>query len=503
MMKRRIGYTALIIAITFLLSGCFDAEINTELKGDGGGRITIICIANPIYAGAFQGKTIFKDAKVRNYIRGDRFYHEESFVVKSLDDVRLEGITTHIYIHPTNPHLTIIEQRFSPSSYDDPLLAGMFVGRKITCRLFLPQRIYRAFSANIKGVDIEPVVKGKVVSWQAPYDLFLQTKHPVSFKVEVYGEKEELFSSWEDKALSWFKQFFQKEEKEIKQREKQGYFVVVDGKQYKVEGDIFTGRKEGRVFKDEEGTIVRDLVLAKKIAQAAWVYENIVRPSGPPSSQQVSAILDIYKAVRRYETVQDVLARVSVQVLAATISGGATLTYKVPVGLTWRVVHDQFFNLKGLLSLTGRYGLEEALSKYQQMESLIAKLKPNQINETTATEIKTLYDSAYGLSLPYSALLASLMPKRGRELVDKALKDIGDELVKTLPVSDKAISDAVLTNRELFDLQGKMDDALKTDPALKEYYEKLNLAKRLIEASEQTIAAWAEQAVQIENKNNE
>ena len=279
--------------------------------------------------------------------------------------------------------------------------------------------------------------------------------------------------------------------KEVKKQEEQRYFVTIDGKEYKVSGDIFTGKKEGRVFKDEKGAVVRDLVLAKKIAQASWVYENVVKAPGIPNSQRVSAILKTHKSLRRYELTQDILARASVQILAATISGGATLTYTVPASLTWRVAHDQFVNLKGLLSLTGRQGLEEALSKYQQMEALIAKLKPNHIDEATAAEIKRLYDSAYGLDLPYSALLTSLMPKKGRQLVDKALKDIGDELVKTLPLSD-----AVLTTSEVLNLQGKMDDALKAAPALKEYYEKLNLAKRLKEANEQVISAWAEQAVQ-------
>jgi len=288
--------------------------------------------------------------------------------------------------------------------------------------------------------------------------------------------------------------------REIKKQEKQGYFVgingkqyyfvAVNGKQYRVGGDIFTGKKEGRVFKDKKGSVIRDPALAKKIAQTAWVYENIVKVPGVPASKRVSAILSTYKALRRYEVAQDILARASVQILAATISGGTTLTYTVPAGLTWRVVHDQFVNLKGLLSLTGRQGLEEALSKYQQMESLTAKLKPNQIDEATAAEIKRLYNSAYVLDLPYSALLTNLMPKKGRELVDKALKDIGDELVKTLPLPD-----AALTTREVLDLQGKMDDALKTDPAFKEYYEKLNLAKRLTEANEQVITVWAEQAV--------
>jgi hypothetical protein len=291
---------------------------------------------------------------------------------------------------------------------------------------------------------------------------------------------------------SWDSIFYKNLEKELKSKVKQpSYSVTVDGKQYKVSGDVFTGKKEGRVFKDEKGVVVRDLVLAKKIAHAAWVYENVVKAPGIPASQRVSAILETYKDLRRYELAQDILARASVQILAATISRGATLTYTVPAGLTWRVVRDQFANLKGLLSLTGRQGLEEALSKYQQMESLIANLKPNHIDEATAAEIKNLYDSAYGLDLPYSALLTSLMPKQGHELVDEALKDIGDELVKTLPLSD-----AVLTTSEVLDLQGKMDDALKASPAFKEYYEKLNLAKRLTEANEQVITVWAESAVQ-------
>lgn len=33
------------------------------------------------------------------------------------------------------------------------------------------------------------------------------------------------------------------------------------------------------------------------------------------------------------------------------------------------------------------------------------------------------------------------------------------------------------------------------DPALKEYYEKLDLAKRMKEANEQVITAWADEAV--------
>jgi hypothetical protein len=280
-------------------------------------------------------------------------------------------------------------------------------------------------------------------------------------------------------------------EKELKSKVKQPpYLAVIEGKQYKVSGDIFTGKKEGRVFKDEKGAVVRDLALAKKIAQAAWVYENVVKATGLPGSKRVSAILETHKRLRQYELAQGILARASVQILAATISGGATLTYTVPAGLTWRVVREQFLNLKGLLSLTGRQGLEEALSKYQQIESSIANLKPNSIDEVTAFEIRRLYEPAHGLELSCGALLTSLMPKRGRQLLEKALKDIGDELVRTLPLSDE-----VLTTREVLDLQGKMDDALKTNPALKEYYEKLDLAKRLREANEQVITAWAEQAV--------
>jgi tetratricopeptide (TPR) repeat protein len=270
-----------------------------------------------------------------------------------------------------------------------------------------------------------------------------------------------------------------------------GYSVVVDGKQYKVGGDIFTGGKERVfVFVDGKGTVVRDLALAKEIAQAAWVYENVVKAPGLPGSKRVSAILETHKRLRQYEFAQGILARASVQVLAATISGGATLTYTVPVGLTWRVVREQFLNLKGLLSLTGRQGLEEALSKYQQIESSVANLKPNSIDEVTAVEIRRLYEPAHGLELSCGALLTSLMPKKGRQLLEKALKDIGDELVRTLPLSDE-----VLTTQSMLDLQKKMDDALKSNPALKEYYEKLEMAERLKEANEQVITAWAEQAV--------
>ncbi len=280
-------------------------------------------------------------------------------------------------------------------------------------------------------------------------------------------------------------------EKELKSKVKQPpYFVTIEAKEYKVSGDIFTGKKEGRVFRDEKGAVVRDPVLAKKIAQAAWVYENIVKAPGLPGSKRVSVILETHKRLRQYELAQGILARASVQILAATISGGATLTYTVPAGLTWRVVREQFFNLKGLLSLTGRHGLEEALSKYSQIENPIANLKPNSIDEVTAAEIRRLYEPTNGLELSCGALLTSLMPKKGRQLLEKALKDIGDELVRTLPLSDE-----VLTTRDMLDLQGKMDDALKTDPALKEYYEKLDLAKRLTEANEQVIIAWAEQAV--------
>ncbi len=280
-------------------------------------------------------------------------------------------------------------------------------------------------------------------------------------------------------------------EKELKSKVKQPpYFVTIGVKEYKIGGDIFTGKKEGRVFKDEKDTVVRDLALAKKIAQAAWVYENVVKAPGLPGSKRVSAILETHKRLRQYELAQGILARASVQILAATISGGATLTYTVPAGLTWRVVRDQFVNLKGLLSLTGRQGLEEALSKYQQIESSIANLKPNSIDEVTTVEIRRLYEPAHGLELSCGALLTSLMPKRGRQLLEKALKDIGDELVRTLSLSDEA-----LTTREVLELQGKIDDALKSIPALKEYYEKLDLAKRLKEANEQVVTAWAEQAV--------
>lgn len=351
--------------------------------------------------------------------------------------------------------------------------------------IFLLEAGYGIVTSDLnKGVLIGQKEESRFNYWTAAIiERITEYSVKIAIKQIAYGEG----------AINSFSDIIHKNlEKKLKSKIKQPpYLVVIEGKQYKVSGDIFTGKKEGRVFKDEKGAVMRDPVLAKKIAQAAWVYENVVKAPGLSGSKRVSAILETHKRLRQYELTQGILARASVQVLAATMSGGATLTYTVPAGLTWRVVREQFLNLKGLLSLTGRQGLEEALSKYQQIESSIANLKPNSIDEVTAVEIRRLHEPAHGLELSCGVLLTSLMPKRGRQLLEKALKDIGDELVRTLPLSDE-----VLTTREVLDLQGKMDDALKSNPALKEYYEKLDLAKRLKEANEQVITAWAEQAVQ-------
>ena len=274
-----------------------------------------------------------------------------------------------------------------------------------------------------------------------------------------------------------------------------GYSVTVGGGQYRVGGDIFTGKRKGRVFIDEKGQILRDIVLAKKIAQAAWVYENIVKAQGLPGSKRVSVILNTHKRLRRYEVAQDILARVSIQALAATISGGTTLSYTIPASLTWRVVRKQFDNLKGFLSLKGRFGLEKALDEYKKMENLTAGLSSNHIDEQTAAEIKELYESANSLELSCGALLTSLMPKRGRRLVEKALKTIGEELLATLPAGD-----IVLGTKDILRLEGVMNDALSTDLAFEEYDEKLNLAKNLTKANEQLIDEWAKQAVQYKQE---
>lgn len=167
-----------------LLTGCFDLELHLALKPDGGGQVTYLVIANPLLAEAFKGQTFFQGTEVRDVIRGDRFYHEETIAFDAVE--RLTQEEGRIQVQAAGG-MTTLEHTLLLGP-PRPGQAVLFLGRTFAYQLTLPMEVAQADPAVVGQVAIEPVVSGRTARWQLPLDLLLRAGGEVSFVVKGAGQ---------------------------------------------------------------------------------------------------------------------------------------------------------------------------------------------------------------------------------------------------------------------------------------------------------------------------
>ena len=217
-------------------------------------------------------------------------------------------------------------------------------------------------------------------------------------------------------------------------------------------------------------------------------------PDARQGSTRVSAILSTSKAIQHYAAVQDLLARGAVEAIEAVATDGASLEKAVP-NLTLGLLKTQLLNSpQTFLTMMAQTGLSDSLAKYRQMESMLPPQDSSVLNETDLAQIEGLYLQARALELSYGALAAKLMPTKGADLSQAALKSAFSEITGG-PLFAESPTTAVTLNTML-QVQQAMKNLTTQVPALEGFSQNLDLAVNLTTANKEVISRWAQSACQ-------
>jgi hypothetical protein len=270
-----------------------------------------------------------------------------------------------------------------------------------------------------------------------------------------------------------------------------GYSISFQGHTYKVRSLGPIGPSQAPLFFDEKGTHVTDRKLLTTLTAAAWTRENVVNaPDARNGARDVSAILTTSQDLQGYSIAQDAVARALAEALKAGITGGASLSEAIP-NISYGMLKNQLLNApKTVLIATAHHGLLESQRLFSQMP--LPPANAVTLKAEDLANIRTLYIQARTLQLPYQALTAKLMPTSAQDLIESGMKSAVGELL-----SDSSIfppgSDTV-TPQQLFQFQTGMANLAKGMPALQAYSENLNLALKLADANQKTMAEWLEKS---------
>ncbi len=174
----------MLIPFCLFLSGCFDLESKVDIHKDGSGSISYTFVTDPMMAEAFKNQKFSEEnAKIRNYINNGKFYHEESLSFSSLSELNLKDERLSIsgikYEHAISP------KRKQQREEDKAAAYLFFRGHFFTYNLTLPEFISKAYPVEINGIEIEPTIKDKAVSWKIPLELLASVESEVIFKADM------------------------------------------------------------------------------------------------------------------------------------------------------------------------------------------------------------------------------------------------------------------------------------------------------------------------------
>ena len=177
-----------ILLISLLLSGCIDIEHKVKINKDGSGSIYIAAISEPQLANALKNERLLEaikpEVKVKNVMRGKKFYHTETLKFKNISDLVMEGEQLSIRIKGSGflgfgKKDATFEQRMFSTRETDTSSADAFSGHYYNYTLELPGKIKKVYPLVLGGIEIEPTVEKNRVTWNIPLNMMLKQKEIV------------------------------------------------------------------------------------------------------------------------------------------------------------------------------------------------------------------------------------------------------------------------------------------------------------------------------------
>ncbi len=262
-----------------------------------------------------------------------------------------------------------------------------------------------------------------------------------------------------------------------------GYSIEIGQQTYKVEAFGPAGPNRVHVFLDQAGAVVRNSSLLQQLALGAWTREIIVdRYTAGNGSGQVKVALAVDANLEGWEDATDILARATVESIKAVATGGASLNAAAP-NLTLGIVEQQLTNPKIALAHWAHAGMEQSLTDYREIESLLPAAREKTVKLSDLRRIESLYSEANTLFSVSQALVSAIAPTTWQDEFANYISSAVSELKPSLPVSQ-----AFLTLNNVLKLEELVAAATKSFSA---YKQSLDLALAVAASTQQKISTWA------------
>jgi hypothetical protein len=200
-------------------------------------------------------------------------------------------------------------------------------------------------------------------------------------------------------------------------------------------------------------------------------------------SNGVKAALYTFSSLQGWQDAEDLLARATVESIAAVVTGGVSVE-TMQTRLVWGEVERQFTDPKVALTHWVRAGLLQSLANYDQMEALLPLSGTVELKLADLQSIASYYTQANTLASVYEALGAAVAPTTWQDEFNQFLGSAVSDLVHQRGVRTNALL-------VLSDVLAIEQAIAGSGQILAAYKQSLELALKVSQSNQQVISALA------------
>ncbi|HEX3095272.1 MAG TPA: hypothetical protein VHW72_21715 [Candidatus Angelobacter sp.] len=211
-----------------------------------------------------------------------------------------------------------------------------------------------------------------------------------------------------------------------------GFSLVLDRQSYRVSKHGVARPQTPPVFFDRTGAQVKDRILLQRLATAVWVHDNIVADPSyrlQPKSQLLLSLIQTSAALQGYQHTQDLVVRGSIELLAATVSDGATAN---PVHILKAALEAAKPDATEWIGAVAMGGLLRSVDEYRSIEKILSTFSGSEFDVPALEQIYKLYFEGWGLEQTFRPVLVATEPTHWTDLARQALWTTGSEALKVI-----------------------------------------------------------------------
>jgi hypothetical protein len=185
---------------------------------------------------------------------------------------------------------------------------------------------------------------------------------------------------------------------------------------------------ESPVFLGRCGIPVGNVGSLRQLATAYWMVERRFRSPGTRArSELLDALIRTARDLRWYSISQDAVSRLTVELLVAVASNGAT-AMEAPIRMLSKAVPSTLGSPRTYLFEIAVQGVTVARDAYQEEESLLALVQPSDYDAALLNRAFAAHRTGVAAEQTSVPFMNALLPQKGRDLVWEAIESAGSEL---------------------------------------------------------------------------